>query len=448
MNRLNLDFSIENNTDRAEFVQEYVKQTQFTIKQLTTLELETIANYILWGKDPITGKNIKQEKLVELETRSKTWDKHEAESLDALIETPTFRESQIRSLEAPRYKSPKTTFSRERALREAPAHLHQTYIGLWNRIDELDLIINFYDLAHGKRKNPPRPELLRVFSPDQIQELELRAESLTQQKYLKKRHLLVELRREQFAIKDTYSFLIERKTNEFYSEPQTSFLDTDISVLPYGLIGSTPLSKKLFGPTEPTEPAKSHRFPNPSDFTPEELSAISKLIWEPKKITLKFFDFRELEHLYNIFLLLEEFEDKSLDVPGESTLPQFLYTLDYYVTRADLPQIQKDILQLKIQKKKNQDIADQINSTYGKTYNANYISTIFKQKILKQIAATASKHQEVVENLFFPENFKQCKECGEILLLNADNFIRKAKSKDGFSARCKKCDKVQRLRRK
>lgn len=56
-NRLNLDFTISSNTDRAKFVNNYVEQDQFQKRPLTPDELETIANYILYGKDTSNEKS-------------------------------------------------------------------------------------------------------------------------------------------------------------------------------------------------------------------------------------------------------------------------------------------------------------------------------------------------------------------------------------------------------
>ena len=51
-NRLRLDFSISSTSDRKDFVDQYVQRPEFIRAPLTEDELETIANYILWGKDP------------------------------------------------------------------------------------------------------------------------------------------------------------------------------------------------------------------------------------------------------------------------------------------------------------------------------------------------------------------------------------------------------------
>lgn len=44
-----------------------------------------MGKYILWGKDPDTGKNAKQ-MGIQLETKHGTWDDDRIESLDSLLE--------------------------------------------------------------------------------------------------------------------------------------------------------------------------------------------------------------------------------------------------------------------------------------------------------------------------------------------------------------------------
>ena len=132
----------------------------------------------------------------------------------------------------------------------------------------------------------------------------------------------------------------------------------------------------------------------------------------------------------------------------DSTIKFFIDTLNYYTARAQLTEVQREILSLKIKKWKNQDIADFINKKYGKSYTANYISTIFRQKIIKRINIAAAMHEKVIENIFFPEEFKKCTSCGRVLLKDPDNFVRKSRSKDEYSNKCKECDKRDRRRRK
>lgn len=68
-------------------------------------------------------------------------------------------------------------FSRKEALAKCPDFLVPTFTDLFRRIDELDLTINYYDLAHNKRKNPPRDTLLIKFTPEQQEALRQTAES-------------------------------------------------------------------------------------------------------------------------------------------------------------------------------------------------------------------------------------------------------------------------------
>ena len=69
-------------------------------------------------------------------------------------------------------------------------------------------------------------------------------------------------------------------------------------------------------------------------------------------------------------------------------------------------------------------IADYINKKYGKNYNENYISTIYHQKILAAIADAATNHYNVIKNVFYPENFKYCIDCGRLLLMDTNNFMK------------------------
>ena len=95
MNRLKLDFSLSSNEERKNFLDKYLEEEEtFKKKPPTEEELEMMGNYLLWGKDP-DGKNVVQRKEIQIQTKNRTWDKKEEESLDALLETPTFNETLI-----------------------------------------------------------------------------------------------------------------------------------------------------------------------------------------------------------------------------------------------------------------------------------------------------------------------------------------------------------------
>jgi hypothetical protein len=86
-NRLKLDFSLTTNIERKEFLDKYLQNEIFIKRPPDEEELQTMADYLLWGKDPITGLNVKQEGLIDIETKHSTWNRHnDVESLEGLME--------------------------------------------------------------------------------------------------------------------------------------------------------------------------------------------------------------------------------------------------------------------------------------------------------------------------------------------------------------------------
>lgn len=439
-NRLHLDFTISGTSDRKDFVDHYVQRPEFISKPLSEDELETIANYILWGKDD-DGLNCTQRGEIQIETRNKTWQRDDTESLDAMMESPTFNEASLRRPTEARTRIQREVFDRQRALAECPAHLVPVFEELFTRIDKLELSIHFYEFAHGRRKEEPRAALVKRFSESEVEAAKQIASKWNQFKYLKQRHLIVELRREQFTLRDTYIDKHQRHTPpEPDLDPVHLDFDVEIPVYPIGLVG-TPFSNLIFKPAADL---------NPFTYTEKELDTLIHLYWDktssPRPVL--FFDFGELEHIYELFGQLNELEEEIDMLPLESNLKKLLDTLKYYITLTDLNEVQSEILDLKINKVKNQDIALYINKKYSKSYTANYISTIFRQKIIPQINETARFHALILENMCFEENFKKCNGCGQWLLIDAQNFVRKSRSKDGFSTKCKKCDRADRQRKK
>lgn len=439
-NRLHLDFSIQTTDGRSEFVNEYVQSPQFQRMPLTSDELETIANYILWGKDS-DGLNCTQRGEIQIETRNKTWQRDDTDSLDALMESPTFNEASLRRPTEARVRTTREVFDRQKTLQECPHYLIPVFKDLFKRIDMIELMLNFYEFAHGRRKEPPREQLQKRFTEEEIQKAESITAKWNQFKYLKQRHLIVELRREQFTLRDTYA---ERHMSLATAEPEIDPIDPDfdaeIPVYPLGLLNG-PVGSLIFRKEEEL---------NPTTFNEQNLKEISKFYWDKKSESrpVTFFDFTNLEHIYELFGQLNDFEESIGALPINSNLGKLLDTLKYYIEMTDLTEAQKEILDLKINKIKNQDIADAVNKKYDKSYTANYISTIFRQKIIPRINETAEFHAKIIENLSFPENFKKCTGCGKILLIDPEKFVRKSRSKDGFSTRCKICDRNDRQKKK
>ena len=433
-NRLKLDWKLESAIDRANFISTYVVQ----FPDLTPKEASTIADYLLWGKDE---NGVPIGKDTGLETK---WTKpNEAESLDAVLENPALSNAQLYALnDAVVLKKGRDVFNRDEARKEAPVFLQQTFEELWKTIDEIELEINFYELRVGKREKPPRDELLNRFTDEEVERISARSQKLNQYGYLKLRGRIKELRTEQFTIRDSYRSTFNI-TQSVYSPKNNSFVfDCDIQVLPLGIkegaVGDVVFNTEF----------------DPGALSEEQLRLINELVWKKKKINpnMQVFDFRELDAVYQLYLFKEEFDERleqvEIDHIVENNLANLLETLHFYEQIADLTDIQREILRLKEKKDKNADIASYINKKYGKSYTANYISTIFKQKIIVKINEAVKLHQDTIENCFFKENFKQCTDCGRILLLDGRNWVKKTRSKDGFQSRCKRCERELRQKKK
>jgi hypothetical protein len=210
-------------------------------------------------------------------------------------------------------------------------------------------MLNYYDLAHGKRKNEPRPQLLNQFTPEELQAMKEKAETWPQYHYLKQRHLLVELRREQYTLRDAYAEPVPLNETIAVSQPAPppSF-GCEVEVLPLGLVTEQDTATLIFQPWDKLIPA---------NFEEEELVQISNFYWEKKKAVPSgqrlHFDFRELEHVYQFFMLYLEMDDAAAGADLESTLPELMATLRFYVDRADLTELQLDILKMKLERVRN-----------------------------------------------------------------------------------------------
>ena len=163
-----------------------------------------------------------------------------------MMESPTFNEASLRRPTEARTRIAREVFDRSEALAQCPSHMRPVFEELFARIDRLEMQIHFYEFAHGKRKEEPRASLLRKFTEDEIDSARIVASTWNQYKYLKQRHLIVELRREQFTLRDSY---IEKHMRHTPPEPDIDPVnldfDAEIPVFPLGLVGA-PFSELVF----------------------------------------------------------------------------------------------------------------------------------------------------------------------------------------------------------
>ena len=225
--KLRLDFTIEESSARKEFVDRYLAENSNTI--FSNSDLETIANYILYGKDSDTNSSIVDRKEVQIKTKYTSYNKKEPESLEGLMEKPSFDE-RIFQTERNRYKTIKPKIEREKEA-DIP-----NIDELWTAIDYYQHII---DVNTGKEEDP-------------------NVRTLTSLELYKMKHMVIDLRRQQFYLKDSVKPTIcLYKTTcapSYYPVDNTIPWDlenSDFAIAPLGLLSSG--SRRRFEhPEDPT----------------------------------------------------------------------------------------------------------------------------------------------------------------------------------------------------
>lgn len=416
-NRLKLDFSIPTSAKRKEFLDTYLEEETFKKTPLTEKELETLGNYLLWGKDDTNGKNAIQKKEVLDPSTRKTWKKSEPESLDGLLEETLLSEMSLRNLgNFIQNTTPKEIFSRAEARKKAPPIQLEVLEDLWERIDLTDLQLNLWEIQSGKRTDPPRQELLDRFTSEAIAQAEKSISDWTDRIYQNKRHYLVELRREQYTIRDTYCSPVRRRT---FGTPLPPEPTDYLSLRPVGsILDNKPVFLRLSNLV-------------PSRLTEEHRAFIPMLLAQDEEPATSIFNFEDSSHIYAY-------------ITSGVFIKEIELTLEYYIANSNLKKFHKRILDLKLKGVQNADIARTIEKEFDHRYTDNYISTIYTQKIIPSIADAATYHRELLEKILCAGAFKNCRVCGRELLISERNFSRRARSKDGFSNRCKVCDKENR----
>ena len=188
MNRLKLNFALPTSQERSNFLDQYLKSEIFIKKPPTSKELETMAEYLLWGNDSETGLNGRQSKDYLLKAKHSTWNSDEVESLESLVEMPTFNEGRLSELgSGPIFKKKREVFDRNKEIARAGA-LTDDLNHLFNRIDELDYQIETYELRERGRTKCIREELINRLRETCVDTrvLEAETEKWTQYSYLKK----------------------------------------------------------------------------------------------------------------------------------------------------------------------------------------------------------------------------------------------------------------------
>lgn len=395
MPKFKLDFTIPTSQERMEFVK------NLDLSKLSKTELETVSNYILYGKDS-DGTSIVDRKEVQIKTKFNSYQKDRTTSLDALMESPTFDENIFQKNQKTIYKKVKPTINREK-VKDIPG-----MVELWKEIDRLT---DLYNQNIGKtelKEDTPR---------------------LNQNQLYYLNHQLIEMRNQQYLLVDSVfpTFLPKKNRFEYHESPINSQLE--LPILPRGVFQK---ENDLF-------------FIYPWKFENIEAAAQSNEE-EILKGDKPYIDFRNKDHLYYLIQYYEELKEFASHFP-DSIINNLLWTLDFYIEKANLSDQQRLIINDKKFRLQNKEIREHLEKELNISHRENYISTIWNKSIDLIVEAVELNYDEYLCK-DYKKAWKTCSRCGRLLLRDPRNFVRKSKAADGLTNRCKQCDKELRQNKK
>lgn len=475
MSRLRLDFNIEDDEGRVRFVKNYLKSPNVKddkelekYKELysdrpfpfphkpTRTEMNMIGNYILWGRikdsNGELGDNITKSGYIEIEDKGK-WNKKKTESLDNILDVASETGAPIEARYnvtsdlsgssdiKPMTRIPKANLSRDEVRKELSQgrrkndDLLAIFEDLWKEIDYLDYAIETYKIDHGMRKKDIREELVSRLDDEVKAKAEAFAAEMSGHRYGKVRRLLIDLRQEQYALRDMYA-----PTQYFQSSDKAYTGDKEgyVAYLPFGLCWQDEVSKLVYKESVPT-----------SAFSDENRKKISDRLayYEDASYVTGaagVFSFVNAEHIALLVYSVNDLrnETEAADLEKRELLESLIRTYEFYTAAASLKPVPRRILELKELGQSNGEITESVNKEFNKTYAPNYISTIFTKQVCGVIAETAELHAETIHGIIGGlQNFKKCRECGKRLLLSDKNFNQQRNQLDGYMTKCKSCKK-------
>ena len=183
--KIQLDFSKSTLAERLEVANRYAHSN------LSAKNCKHIADYILWSRDE-NGTCISKNEDFELSSK---WSASQPDSMEAIMEQEGTPPNFHAIGEIPPTLVRKQKFSRAEAL-ASPLAPH--FKALFEEIDRLDVLISF---AMGKE---PREELVNRIEPSCLFALRAKAAKLSPKELQRARHDLVDLRTEQYELRDSY----------------------------------------------------------------------------------------------------------------------------------------------------------------------------------------------------------------------------------------------------
>lgn len=153
------------------------------------------------------------------------------------------------------------------------------------------------------------------------------------------------------------------------------------------------------------------------------------------KIDLK--DERHVYHLIDLYPLLKE----SCRNRPHSELYAIIFCLEETIADAELNDVERSALNLRMQGSTGKEICEQLKDICGVVLSQSRISQLTKSIARKVVAAYLDRYEEWLYTFKVKGKYKTCSRCNKPKLAT-DKYFGKDKHKpDGFKYHCKACDK-------
>lgn len=314
------------------------------------------------------------------------------------------------------------------------------WFDLWGQIDQTEYQVQSWELAHGKRRPdlPIREELHQrlewllwyMGSAQPLSQLEAKLEADSAKwdgyTYLKKKRSLVQMRTQQYSFLDCLGqdTLLHHMNMGMYWEEEER-----------GISNFYPFMDRQLIFEEITEACFTKSFQD---------NCVRNLTYADTadRATGRVIDLRKPEVMRNLLLFQPDLADAlpNLKIQDREVTESLLYFLKYYIDQCNFGEDLLYILNAKIGKMSNKDIAKAVKEKFNLSYKENYISTIFTRRIVEPIVEQVEKHYRLIEYITMGRTvFKKCSICGRLLPRNSTYFNKRTATSDGFFSYCKEC---------
>lgn len=367
--KIELDYNIVSAEDRCSAVQ------NLDLSRASARDLEKVANYILYGKSA-TGKALPQAKAIV--AKHSTWKRKEPESLDALMENVLFDEQTLKPFnKRTPYTNPKPTIDR---IKDAGI---PGMVDLWRDIAAIE---KYFEQEKEKGKT------LKVY-------------------YL--RHLLIDLRKDQYLLKALFHPPLHAKSaiNDTAPHEIDWFADSGYAVQPLLMDVN---NKRYIGEQD----------------------------WEWRTVAEHTIDLTNPTHIYHILDNYSSLCHQIHDNPMSNTL-YLLKAVEKLIDKTKLSPARYHILIRKIDHASNEQIAQELISHFALDYATNYISTIWTKEICGAIAKQGEIDRDEALAQGHPHKWKRCTKCHTNKLRDTRFFATKRNTFDGYLPVCRECQRKE-----